>query len=373
MKRSISDLMDHICVSDVEIEQNTPLSSQRIKELTMDKIKEKAPKRQLKLRILLVAAIIAMLTMTTFAAEEFEAGDWFRDILKSRGTNETEIEEQVAFIDEIGLVYQQSMTSEGTTITPIAGYGDENVFYLRLKVEGAEGTVLPDGERYCFYGSWEQRDAVLEYPDELEHGLWVLPDAEPEDNVKEFLAEITVIPGTTRKLNDGSPLLYHIYGLFQRIPVENDVDAFQQILPGDFVLDLSYFNQVDMTELDVEGLSYHREETGTLINLEGEEHEIPYAYTVTLSDLKISPLSICYHCSYEMSDPEWKVGVDFQVVMKDGTEAKMTYRRGSGYEEAHPWAASRNVAIFDVPIDLAQVDYILIGGEYKVYIPETDE
>lgn len=371
MKRRISDLLDGIREDSVELEQSAPLSSRRIKELTMEKIaKKRAPRRVLS-KVLLAAATIVVLTMTALSAEELGAGDWFRDILAGREENEIKLEEQLGFIDDIGQVYQQSMTSEGTTITPIAGYGDENVFYLRLKVEGPEGTLLPDGEHYGFHGSWEQRETVFNHSAGLDHGVWTLPDSDPKDNVKEFLICVTVVPGTDRKLNDGSPLPLHIYGLYKEVLTENGINDFQKILPGEFMLDLSYFNRIEMVELDVKGLSYHRNEVGTQIQLNGEETQISFDYTVTLSSMKISPLSICWTCDYEMSDPTWKAGLDFQVVMKDGTEVSMRYR-GSGYDEDHPLAAGISIGIFDVPIDLTQVNYILIGGEHKVYLPETD-
>ena len=41
MKRRISDILDHYSDSSVELNNSTPLSSDRIKELTMSKITKK--------------------------------------------------------------------------------------------------------------------------------------------------------------------------------------------------------------------------------------------------------------------------------------------------------------------------------------------
>ncbi len=332
---------------------------------------QEKPKRQGKrilVKILAAAAAISVLTITAAAAEGiFGVGDWFRDIFSAKG-NGGDLESQVAYVDQIGKVYQESLTSEGTTVTPLAAYGDENICYLRLKVAGPEGTVLPDDIRYAFYGDWDQALTILENPD-LYEGLWVLPDGDPTDHEKEFLVKVMAMPEAEQKLNDGSPVPYHIYGLYEVLPYEEGQPEFRQILPGEFTLDLSVCNQVQQTELDVEGVSYYREEVGIQHHMDGTREEIPFDYTVTFRQMQISPLSFSWVCDYEMSDPDWKVGVDVQVVMKDGTQAAIDWGRGSGFGEGHHFAATRQNAFFSVPIDLKDVDHILIGGEQKVYIP----
>lgn len=389
MKRNISDLLDSLQVHPIYFESDTPLSPSRIKEKTMSKVKEKtSTMHRVRIRMFIAAAVILALTISTVAAEElFGAGDFFRDILYDRLKEKQQLIEengqdisirqsmtdrQMEMINQMGQVYHESVTSEGTTIIPIAGYGDENVFYLRLKVEGPKGSVLPDGLRYTFYGNWEQRDAVFEKMNGLDQAMWTLPDEDPTDHVKEFLIQITVNYDSQEKLNDGSPFLYHIYGLYRLIPEEGYSDTYEQILPGDFVIDLSCLNRIEMVELDVEGIGYHRSEKGTLIDLEGESVQIPYDYTVTLSSLKISPLSVCWSCSYERSDPTWKVNLDIQVVLKDGTVVPHSGDISAGMVEdnGRSYFETEGMAVFDVPVDLDEVAYILIGEEEKVFFPE---
>ncbi len=369
MKRSVSDILDDIQVNNVELENTSPLSSQRIKELTMKKITVNKPKRRIFSKALLAAAVLAMLTVTAVAVEIWSPGEWFRDIFRSKGS-EDNLQTRVEFVDQTGKLHQQSMTSEGTTVTPLAGYGDENICHLRLKVTGPEGTVLPDDLPYRFFGSWDQAENLLENPD-LYEGLWVLPDEDPGDNEKEFLIKVMAMPEAKQKLNDGSPVPYHIYGLHQTLPYEEGKPEFTQILPGEFTLDLSVCNQIEMTELDVEGISYHREEIGTQHNLDGTREEIPYDYTVTFSSMRISPLSLSWTCDYEMSDLTWKAAPEIRVILKDGTDASLQWGRGSGTSEDHHVAFSKANAFFDVPIDLADIDHILIGEEHRIEIPRA--
>lgn len=77
MKRRISDILDNYPAADMELEHSAPLSSRRIKELTMSKINRSEKKgRRIAFRVLIAAATIAALSMTVYAAEEiFGAGD----------------------------------------------------------------------------------------------------------------------------------------------------------------------------------------------------------------------------------------------------------------------------------------------------------
>ena len=74
-------MMDCVQNPDVELNQLTPLSSQRIKELTMNKITNKRrTHRRIGFRLLVAAAVIAALTATVFAAGII--ADWFDDFLE---------------------------------------------------------------------------------------------------------------------------------------------------------------------------------------------------------------------------------------------------------------------------------------------------
>ena len=148
MKRRISDMLEEISDQRVELNNGTPLSSERIRELTMSKIgySEKKGKRT-GFRLLVAVAVVAALTVTAVAAEEvFGAGDWFRQILKLQleedgdraeesgiHVQETLQEGQVEVVNRLGKVFEEeSQTSEGTTVTMHAAYGDESILHLYL-------------------------------------------------------------------------------------------------------------------------------------------------------------------------------------------------------------------------------------------------
>ena len=77
MRKRISDLLDACQDDSVELSGNTPLSSARIKEMTMNNIETReykpnqSPERFKPVRLLLAAAVIAALSVSALAAGHF--------------------------------------------------------------------------------------------------------------------------------------------------------------------------------------------------------------------------------------------------------------------------------------------------------------
>ena len=144
MKKRISDLLDGYEDDSVDLSADTPLSPARIKELTMNRITPKQNKlRRLPVRLLAAAAIAAVLTASAFAAVYIAgAGELMQDFFAKDG--EALSTGQIESLDQVGQTFEEGATDNGATITPVAALADENCYYLRLRVEAPEGTVLPD-------------------------------------------------------------------------------------------------------------------------------------------------------------------------------------------------------------------------------------
>lgn len=421
MKKRISDMLDGFLTQSVEMENSTPLSSERIKELTMSKINHHTEKKgkRIVFRVLVVAAALSLITMTAFAAEEiFGAGDWFRGILNDQlkedqalaevdgldvTVQETITEDQIEIINSMGQVFEEkSITSQGTTMTMTAAYADANVMHMYLQVVAPEGTVLPDNTLYKFYdpdhyGAYEEkRWGPLELGEDAPYEVAgfqleeeALPDEDPTDNKKDFHIILYKQPGMDMKLNDGVTKLWHSDGIYQQVvDTDGDEDSFVQLAAGEFAFDISLANDVEVVELDVAGLTYggtknrtwtHRSECseGCQDNLTGEVdadtglpiHSESWEYTVTARSLTISPLSVEWECEYTCSDENVYPGLAYQIVMKDGTSPVGRDQGGMEGEDC-----SSGTIIYDVPIDLDEIDYILIGdpdvgSTHKVYLP----
>lgn len=422
MKRRISDMLDGYPENTVNLEQSTPLSSERIKELTMSKINQKEKKsRRIGVKLLALAAAISMLGVTAFAAEEiWGAGDFFRNILGVQlqeskdhaAENELDVtypevvsEEQIQLVNELGQVFEeQSYTDQGTTMTMTAAYADENIVHMYLSVEAPEGTVLPDDILYTFcdwnslHGNDENTYRLFSVGEDAPYDsigytsdcIKVLPDADPTDNKKEFLVTLTNSFSKDVKFNDGWSKYLNIDGIWQQmVNVDGDDDGYTLIAPGEFTFDFGLANEAKAVELDVKGLTYGGEKSRTWThdspcqelcqeNLTGETdpdtglpiHAQYWNYSVTAEYLTLSPLSARWECSYECDDPSLGFNLGFRVVLKDGTTVP-TLPIGGDWDGD---GKSGGTTYFAVPIDLEQVDYILLGdpeinSTYKVYLP----
>lgn len=367
----------------------------------MNKIKKTHKVRRFGTRLLIAAAIISMLTVTAFAAEQiFGAGDIIRDLFQKDIP-----ENQVQVLNELGGSFQpQTITSEGTTVTLAAAYGDDHVLYAYLQVTAPEGTVLPDGIDYIFYDPnsynfeakygdedyWRQIQVAEGNPYELIYGVNLevqpLKDEDPGDNYKEFYLIVSAQDGQEAKFNDGVTKYLNIMGVYEQVAnVNMDEDGYYLLAPGSFSFDVGIVNEAKKVELDVAGLTYGGdasrtwtcgfEQCGTFcegLETNGREHTEYWNYSVTVKKLVISPLSAEWEIDYTTSDANKGFGLNFVVVMKDGTQVEM-----SATAMSDGGTYSRGVYRFETPVDLNEVDYILIGDQdigstHKVYLPTAE-
>lgn len=400
MKQRISDLLDGMQVDDVNIQVNMPLSSQRIKEITMQKVKKTNKSRRLGFRLLIIAAVVAMLSMTAYAAEElFHAGDIIRSLFQSDITDT-----QANIINDLGGSFQpQTQTSEGTTVTLAAAYGDEYMLHLYLQVEAPEGTALPDGIAYSF-GDWNAIDySDPDHWEEIEPGadapydsiarsidIEPLPDADPEDHKKDFHVIIHGQPGTECKFNDGYAKYFNITGIYEQVPnVSADDDGYELLAAGEFSFNVGLINEMQSVALDVEGLTYGGHGTRTWThdsqchelcteNLTGETdpetglpiHFEEWNYEVTVKKAVLSAMNMSWETEYTVDNEQMSFGLSFQVVLKDGTKVENLHG-GLGNQHDDGWSVG--TTYFAQPIDLAEVDYILIGdpeinSTHRIYL-----
>ena len=358
MKRRISDLMDAVQPSQLTLRQNTPLSSQRIKELTMSKIQKKHSKR-VGFRVLVVAAVLAVLGTTVVAADQL----WGVSGVFLGHMNEKLSAEDVEIIDQMGATFAPDqpvlestenfdpmnasftagITSNGATITPISVLGDDDYFHLHLRIDAPEGTVLSDDSYYHLSGPGSGTSLEFNVPRNVyrdissEMTVETLPDTDPTDNSKEFVIKWYNIDNMVDlKFNDGVSKVLTIHGLWE----QTSTGEYREIFTGDFVFDIGRYKLLQLAKPSVDGLS-----------CENKKH------AVTLKSLTVTPLSI----SYVFVENEWYeetlVG-DFVIVKKDGSMID-TLLGMTGWDPATNLMNS--TARFGDYIPLEEMDYILFG------------
>jgi len=379
VKRNISDLLDRYPAEDVELGGNTPYSSNRIKEITMKNIhtETKSSKRGFKpAHLLVAAAVAAAFTVSALAAGRLLGGDLFGDVF-SRG-NDSLTPGQMETIDQLVQTFEgrdgsipAAVTDNGASITPIAALADENIYYLRLRVETPEGTALPDldwerdGACYQLFGPETADRLTLEpaqgaYPADTfgyQLDFRSLPDSEPNDNVKEFVVQFTNLSDDGIALNDGVSKVLTIRGLWTQ---SSDKD-YTPIFTGTFAFDIGLNFQSQAVELDADGLTWR--------------HEL-LDYTNTMQAMTLSPLSLSYRVDCAMPEND-RIGAQvgaLKIVLKDGS---VFYSESTEYNEqlaryiqeenitlpltGEPTGVFENYIVFDQPLDLSQVDYVQYG------------
>lgn len=379
MKRNISDLLDRYPAEDMELGGNTPYSLTRIKEITMKNIhtETKSGKKGFKpAHLLAAAAVAAAFTVSALAAGRLLGGELFGDVF-SRGDGSL-TPGQMETIDQLVQTFEgrdgsipAAVTDNGTSITPIAALADENIYYLRLRVETPEGTALPDldwerdGACYQLFGPETADHLTLEpaegaYPADTfgyQLDFRPLPDSEPNDNVKEFVVQFTNLSDDGIALNDGVSKVLTIRGLW----TQDSDKGYTPIFTGTFAFDIGLNFQSQAVELDADGLTWR--------------HDL-LDYTNTMQAMTLSPLSLSYRVDSTMPENDRisaQVGA-LKIVLKDGS---VFYSESTEYDEqlaryiqeenitlpltGEPTGVFENYIVFDQPLDLSQVDYVQYG------------
>ena len=361
MKRNISDLLDHCVPEDLELGGGSYYDPKRIKQLTMERAVGAAPrsrKKKVRLFRLLasVAAICALSISALAVGHMMGAGELFLSFFA--GTEGTLSGGQMTAIDRVGMTFEGGVTCSGATITPVAALADRNVYYLRLRVEAPAGIVLPDldedTEGY-YQLSGDKTGESIEYDfsayDLYGYNQYLnwLPDEDPTDNKKEVVLILTKQPGNDLCFNDNIPKTLTIHGLWVQSPDK----IYREIFSGEFTFDIGTHYESSIVSLDCQGMSWHS--------------DLP-EFTVHVNRLELSPLSLTawYEIEGELNYDELS-GMEFvmpgagdvRVVLKDGTV--LSWDDHSFGENNSDWD-SVEYMLFAQPLDLEQVDYILLNG-----------
>ena len=347
MEYRIVDLLDCIQDSSVSIGTENHASATKIKELTMEKInaenkKNKRPVRKAARVVLLAAVFVLLLSVTAFAAHELRLTDLFREVFGQVSESQEEVLEEISVPELPGAV-----TSQGTTITPVAAIVDEYMYYIRFRIQAPEGTMLnlPAPNEGVFQICDSPMDTFTSDAYFIGHCMelsWI--DDTPGDNTLDLIIQIMGQYGQEAKFNDGVSKTLRIDGIWMQSPSQD----FTKILDGVWEFEVgTVYPQVIRKELDITGVTTVCPETG---------------YTVRLDKMSISPLCLTREYSYD--EYEEAPGMPSapgpgltSVVMKDGTKAEIA---GVGIESSGKTSCA-GYFYFAAPIDIDQVAYIQWG------------
>lgn len=366
MAYNIYDLMDSVRDDTVSLPEDGTADLRRIKELTMKKIENQQGVRPAVKKTgrvakgLLIAAIVAVMCTATVAAARLGVADSFKGYFGDLTAEEKQLMEEMGTTD-----MPAPVTSNGTTITPLAVYGDAYNYYIRLMVQAPEGTVLriPDSQTegdLMLRGTEE--DGILETAGYDFSGMgysvkW--EDSIPGDNTLEGVVymgsqmlsdDAAQRVGETRmRFDDGQPKWLHITGL--AVYNASIGQYTETVLEGDwrFALpDLSV--QAAPIEVDASGLTVESTEPGRMIYLDA------FRISSTYIQVKYDSDSID-----DFDAPPCEPEGGWALVLDDGTEVAGDDSDvgGGSWNNSHVDLYYRFVA----PIDVTQVDHSRFGDQ----------
>lgn len=382
MKYYISDLMDYIRDDSVALEAQTNVSADRIKELTMKKVHDASKQtgrsvRRVLRTFLVAAALIALLSVTVYAAEEISGVSAVELFKGYFGWNLTE--SQKGAIEELSMIQAptadntgtegrsylpQAVTTDGVTITPMTAIATGNGFVLRLRIEVPEGETLsiPDpetGHLQLFsiregYPEGEEEVPPLtnEKGESIFSGTWTSEwfDEVPDDNAVETVVRFNGQMTNFSKLG-GQTVTLNIPHIWMQ-----SVNGYSVLYHGPWNFDISIPATDDEIQLRV------APDMTTLSSNGGE---------VTLESVSINRLSV----EMKWTFPEWgeydedgnwntpwgepwpEPEGEICLVLKDGSKVEWG---GGGFSSCGPTFATNEI-YFAVPINYEDLDYFVFG------------
>jgi hypothetical protein len=352
MNRNISDLLDDIQVDSVNL---NPVTAGNIKEITMRKLHETARYRTVRLRKVFggvaIAAVLFATSATAIAANVFGIGDYFKSVFGVMS------ESQLAVLEEIGKTDMPSVTSNGTTITPLAAIGDDDYYYLMLRIVAPEGTVLNFDSDDTIIHSFALTTKAIQFsnPDDPDNSISLefgsdqynrtgrlleiirLEDDDPGDNIYVCTLRYTAQYSSDFKFNDGIPKTLRIKGIWS----QSADKVYTKILDGDWAFDIGDFGASGSVEVNTDGIYI------VAGNDYSTEMELKYLY--------VSPLGIRFDYTYDYQNVDQSApGIGLtKVVMKDGSTVEVFASDGYANE-----TSSGYHGYFAQPVKVSEIDYL---------------
>lgn len=307
---------------------------------------QQKPKGKTVTRLLLLAALIAALTLTAFAAAE--TVNWFKDYF-TRWSKKELTPNQLTFIEEITTDIQKSQTCNGYTITVESAFSDGSQSMIKLKLIAPEGVDLNalnffPGNDDCLVPTGEEHLTQWD-------GGWGYYVGDEQPNVADIIFSIHEPIGErthwTLRIED-------IYGTYEENIGESDYRQWTELIvegTWEFIIVFSDAGSEEM-ELITDPVA------GKVnIGLNKDSYQ-----DVWITSVKLRAMSA--EVSYEYMEPVYGSGEfdPIYVVMKDGSQILMEPRSG------HTGCSKYS---FSVPVIFSDADYVLLPDGTKLPVNST--
>lgn len=238
--------------------------------------------------------------------------------------------------------------SNGTVMTPLAAFGDQDFYYLMLEIRAPEGTVLPDysedeGYYQLFNPDTGESVTLLDGAGNDIRGNLEFEWMPRTGDSQVLTVVIRLWPIEGVNFSDGTDKVLHIPGLWVQSPDK----LYTPVLSGSWDFNIgTHTGNVENRTLDTTGVAVEDERFGT----------------VTLDALRVSPLGLYYRSSWAHGAEDDTLlcpPLEISVVMADGKEIYLDNTIGSGRDD-ECWYESYGP--FEAPIDLSKAVCVRWNG-----------
>lgn len=348
MEFHISDLLDGMLEDTVEIRRADVPSSERIRQLTLQKIHgNNRPSFRGRRLTLLIAAVIFVLSLAvTAGAESLGISRWFQSFFREVTLEQEQILESMAMEQPEPV----SDTVNGTTLTLVSAIGDGYNCYARIRFEAPEGTDLTrESENYyIYYQEYIDSENCLDLLSRpaAQYGAidytykFTWEDTIPGDNLLEAVLHIVLDETAELRFDDEIPETITIPGLVN----ENEI-----MLTGPWQLTVTALGGETMA-LDVAGKTAHH----TTFDCETE---------LVLKRMVVSQVGIevAANFSQPLTGESSFVYPTAYAVLTDGNVVQGSIA-GYGYLNTLTSRDCQYKLYFAAPVELKDIDHIRFCG-----------
>ena len=295
-------------------------------------------------RIILLAALIAALTISAVAANEIS--NWFMDYFAKNSPNELS-QNQITFIEENTTQVSQSQTCNGYTIEVDSAFSDGSYSIVKLKLIAPQDVTL-SATNFFPGNDWVFVPAGEEHLTQW-NGGWgcYVDDATPN------VAQITcTIRENIGKRTNWTMRIEDIYGTYEENIGQDDYRQWTELL----VAGVWEF-QIDFSDDGFREIELIKEPIPAEVNV-GLNKDSYHDVRITSFKLRAMTAEI----AYEYVEPFHGAG-DFDpiyVIMKDGSEVMLVPSSGTPTHSKYHFAA---------PIILGDADHVRLPDGTKLTIP----
>lgn len=295
-------------------------------------------------KILLLAAVIAALTMSAFASEEI--ANWFKDYFSRYSPTEL-TPNQITFIEENTTDISQSQTCNGYTIAVDSAFSDGSQSIVKLML------IAPENVHLSAINYFPGNDGVFTPIGEENLTQWnggwgcYVDDATPN------VAQITcTIRDGIGKRTHWTMRIEDIYGTYEENIGTSDYRQWTELL-----MEGVWEFQIEFSDEGFREIELIKEPISGRVNVGLNKDSY---HDVIITSFILRPMTA--EITYEYVEPFHGAG-DFDpifVVMKDGSEMMLLPKSGTPISSKYHFAA---------PIILSDADYVRMPDGTKLTIP----